>query len=155
LRITEKREDTLELERPVVTEYMLQKMRETGPWTRLISVMGFIGMGFMVLMGLMVMLGSSFIPQGEGAPPIALMGIFYILLSLVYLFPLLYLFRYSSAVKRLRENSQQAMEDALSYQKSFWKFVGILTIIGLIFAILGMIAAILIPVFLATKGMPM
>lgn len=143
----------MEKENPAITEYMLQLMRETGPWTRFLSIIGFITVGIMLLVGLVMVLGLSFLPRGTGGPAMAFMGIFYMASSLLYLFPSLYLFKYASAVKRLRESGQSAVEDALLYQKSFWKFVGIVTIIAMIFAVLGVIAAIALPVFLAVRGM--
>jgi hypothetical protein len=40
---------------------------------------------------------------------------------------------------------ESELEAALSYQKSFWKFAGILCLIGIIFAVVGIVAAIAIP----------
>ena len=48
--------------------------------------------------------------------------------------------------------SESEMESALSYQKSFWKFVGILGIIMIAFAILGVIAAIVIQIIVGIQG---
>jgi len=42
--------------------------------------------------------------------------------------------------------------NAIAYQKSFWKFVGILALVSIAFAIVGIISAILIPSFIALRG---
>jgi hypothetical protein len=42
--------------------------------------------------------------------------------------------------------------NAIAYQKSFWKFMGILVLVCIVIAILGILAAILIPTFLAFRG---
>jgi len=140
------------LQNSTVTENMLQSLRETKPWTRFMSVLGFIGVGIMTLVGLVFILGMSFLPQQAGGPPMAIMGIIYILGSVLYFVPSLYLFKYASAIGRLRDGSQEALEDALLYQKSFWKFIGILTLVMLVIVLLGIIAAIALPIFLAVRA---
>jgi hypothetical protein len=57
-------------------------------------------------------------------------------LACVYIAPGLYLARYASAIKRLNVNSTAAgLEEALKHQKSFRRFIGIVTAIGLASAV--------------------
>jgi hypothetical protein len=132
-----------------ITDHMVNSVRSTKPWTRFLSILGFIAVAFMLVFGILMMVVKNILPQANGDFPVVLMGLMYILMSLFYLFPSMYLFKYSSAVDRfLLSGRESEMESALSYQKSFWKFVGILSLIMIIIAILGIIAAIIIPLIL-------
>jgi hypothetical protein len=135
-----------------VTPVMINALRATKPWTKLLAVLGFISVAFMVLVGIGVALFSSLIPGQQGAPT-AVMGGMYIVMAGVYFFPALYLVKYSSAVERFLKTGLSAeMESALTYQKSFWKFVGILSLIGIGLMIIGMGAAIMIPLLMKFGG---
>jgi len=129
-----------------VTNQMISYLRSTKPWTKFLSVLGFIMVAFSVLIGLVFMIGRNLFPQLNGAPTF-IVGIMYMLFSLIYLFPSIYLFKYSSSISRFLNTGREIdMESALSHQKSFWKFVGIVSLIAIIIAVLGIIAAIVIPV---------
>jgi hypothetical protein len=63
-----------------------------------------------------------------------------------YFIPSLYLFKFSSALSRAQvSRSVQDVVHALKLQKSFWKFVGIVGLIMVIFMILGIASVIVIP----------
>ena len=118
-------------------------------WTKFLSVMGFIGAAFIVLIGILIMLASNFLPKEAGAKIPPFVGIIYMLLSIFYIIPSIYLFKYSSALNRYLNNKMESeMESALSYQKSFWKFIGLACVIGMVFAVVGIIAAIAIPLMI-------
>jgi hypothetical protein len=132
-----------------ILNYIRNSLRATKPWTRLLSVLGFIGTGFTVLMGLGIIVGRNFIPISPKAPPLEYLGIFYILTSVFYLIPSIWLSKYSSAIESfLKGGDALQLGSAIAYQKSFWKFVGILVLVFMIIAILGILAAILMPKFL-------
>ena len=132
---------------------MIDSMRSTRPWAMFLSIVGFISVGFMVLAALIMMVVGSVLPQEIDGFPAALMGIMYIFMSFFYLVPSIYLFRYSSAIGRFLESmAASEMEAALSYQKSFWKFIGIVAIVMFGFAILGVIAAIVIPLIIGIQS---
>lgn len=132
-----------------VTDQMLNSMRSTKLWTKFLSIMGFIGAGFIVLMGILITLAGNLFPKADGAKIPAFIGIIYIVFSIFYIIPSIYLFKYSSALNRFLDNKMDAeMESAFSYQKSFWKFLGIVCLVGIVFSIVGIIAAIVIPLML-------
>ena len=136
-----------------VLNYIMKSLRATKPWTRLLSILGFIFTGLTVLVGLGIILGRDFLPVSPKAPPLVFLGIFYILTSVLYLVPSIWLSRYSSAIASfLKGGDSVQLGNAIAYQKSFWKFVGILVLVSLVFMIVGIIAAILIPTFLAFRG---
>ena len=128
-----------------VTNEMISSLRSTRPWTKLLSVLGFIMVAFFVLIGIVLMFVKNLFPQLKGAPTM-FVGIMYMLMSLMYLFPSLYLFKYSSSVSRFLNTGREIdMESALTHQKSFWKFVGIVSLVAIIIAVLSIMAAIVIP----------
>ena len=104
-------------------------------------------------MGVGVILGRNFLPVSDKAPPLIFLGIFYILTSVLYLVPSIWLSKYSSAIASfLKGGDSVHLGNAIAYQKSFWKFMGILVLVSIVLAIVGIIAAILIPAFLAFRG---
>lgn len=133
-----------------ILNYIMNSLRATKPWTRLLSILGFIGTGLTVVMGFGIMVGENFIPISPKAPPLLYVGIFYILTSVFYLVPSIWLSKYSSAIDSfLKGGNAIQLGKAIAYQKSFWKFVGILVLVFIIVAILGVLAAILIPTYIA------
>jgi hypothetical protein len=130
---------------------LIKPLLATKPWARLCSIIGFIGSVFMVLAGLGMMLGGVAMgqnsPFGRGLG--AGMGLVYILLSLLYFFPSLFLFKYASKIG-VASSTQSAADivSALEQQKLFWKFAGILVSIMIIFMLIGIASAILIPIIM-------
>ena len=124
----------------------------TKPWVRLMSVLGFISAGFMILAGLGMML-AGMATSDLGSGQALAIGLLYPVFGLLYIVPSAYLFRYASRIgDYLRGGQEIQLELALDSQRSFWKFVGILTVIGMVVAVLGMAAAILIPAMLMLRG---
>ena len=136
-----------------ILNYIRKSLRSTWPWTRLLSVLGFIGTGLIILAGLGVIVGESFIPVSEKAPPLVFMGIFYILASVFYLVPSIWLSKFSTAVSAfLKSGDAIELGKAIAYQKSFWKFIGILALVSIALTVVGIIAAILIPSLISLRG---
>jgi hypothetical protein len=112
-----------------VTPLMVEHLRATKPWVRLISVVMFIFAGLMFLGGLAIFLIPSSGLQSAGlfGP---LVGIFYLIFGGLYVIPAYFLHQYASSIQDfLLNGSDSAMESALGSQKSFWRFTGILTLI--------------------------
>lgn len=131
---------------------LLQPLLATKPWVRLCSIVGFVMTGFMVLAGIFMIIGMGAVATMGGDPGMAGMGVgfgifggvLYMLLSLIYFFPSLFLHRYANSIAQAdRTNSNSDIAKALEYQKSFWKFVGIMTLIFVSFFLLGMLLAII------------
>jgi hypothetical protein len=137
-----------------ILNYITNSLRGTRPWTRLLSILGFIGVAFTILAGIAMIVGRNLIPVSNPMPPMAFLGIVYMLTSVFYLIPAIWLSKYSSAITSFLKGSDAIqLGNAIAYQKSFWKFVGILALVSIVIAVLGIIAAILIPAFLAFRGL--
>ncbi len=142
-----------------ITALMGQYAMQMRPWVRLISVLAFIGAGFMVVVGAAFALVGSLAGsalQGTNATAFgavggAAFGGIYVVLGLVFcLPPAVFLHRTASAIKRMQSGDQtSALEAVLKNQKSYWRFVGILSLIGIVAGVLAFVlgvgAAILIP----------
>ena len=139
------REDTIEIpaakpEDVVLSEKGRKYLSQTGPWVRFLSVLFFLSIGFMILGGLaIVLVGMTGSLLGQSNPAYNVLpggafaaGLVYILAAILYLAPAIFLSRYASAIKKMRsEPSTQALEGAIKYQKSFWRYTGVIAAIFL------------------------
>jgi len=126
-----------------VPQEVIELLRKTKPWVRLIAVLGFIGLGLALLAAAAALvLGAS---SGMGAGPM-LMQVGVVVVEFVVLFPaLLFLHRYASRIGNLVASGHpQDLEDALAAQKSYWKYLGILVLVCIILAIVGVAAAVVL-----------
>ena len=81
------------------------------------------------------------------------MGLFCILARVFYLVPSIWLSKYSTAISAfLKAGDAIELGKAIAYQKSFWKFIGILALVSIALTVLGIIAAILIPTLITLRG---
>ncbi len=120
-----------------VAEEVVAILRSTKPWVRFLSVLGFLGLGLLVLGCLAILV----IPMGPmGSMPIGPRigaSFAYLLMGLVQFPAVLFLSRYASRISRLAgTNAPIDLEDALRAQKSFWKYLGILTLVMMILYLL-------------------
>jgi hypothetical protein len=129
------------LEETVLSVTGQKFLNQTRPWVRFLSIMVYIGAIFTLLGGLMIILagyagalfgaGSEAFQQFPGGG--FALGLVYLVLAVLYVPPGIFLSRYASAIKTLESTgTSMALENALKYQKSFWRYAGILTVIGLI-----------------------
>lgn len=141
----------------VITEVVKDYLLETAKWAKFIAIIGFIGIGFMILFALffgtlMGALGAATTFSGESGVPLFMGGfftVFYILIILLYFFPIKYLYDFSTKVKNaIQINDQQLFTEAILKLKAHYKYIGILMMvvlglyaIGIIISIVGGLAA--------------
>ena len=133
---------------PAITPAMMGYLKQTKPWVRFLSIMGFIGTGLLFLVGLLLIFGAGilarFTSTAIGGLPLVLAGCLYAALGCVCFFPALYLFRFADAIqKALIRDQVGGMEEALKHQKSYWTFMGILVLIILIIQIVALMLVVL------------
>lgn len=151
---------------PVLKEITLTQparsfLLETSKWAQFFAILGFIFTGFIVIAALfmgsiMESLNhfSQMIPNDVTQDqPNGMIGsgisifitLIYLLMALLYFFPSLYLYRFSSKTKHgIRSNADIEVEEGLKNLKSVFKFWGILTIIVLGIYLLSFVGMILI-----------
>ncbi len=126
-----------------VAEEVVGILRSTKPWVRFLSVLGFLGLGLMLL-GCLAILVLPMGPMGSMSMGPRIGASFaYLLMGLVQFPAVLFLHRYAGRIGRLAASGDPIdLEDALRAQKSFWKYLGILTLVMIIlyvFIIVGVI----------------
>lgn len=117
---------------------------ETRKWTMFLAIIGFIFIGLIVLMGLIFgLVGSFFGSYLGGFERIAILLV-YILIGVLYFFPIYYLMKFSINMKNaIQQGKQQELTSAFEFLKSHYKFIGILTIVALsLYVLLGIVAVI-------------
>ncbi len=128
-----------------INEASRRDLGEAARWAKFLAILGFIGVGIMVLTGLVAsaMLGSLPGMDSEPFPP-AILAFFYIAFALLYFLPILYLYRFAAhAQEAVRGSSTQELEVALANIKSHYKFIGILAVVLLGFYALGIAFVVL------------
>jgi hypothetical protein len=114
-----------------------------------LSVLSFIGSAFMVLAAVFMIFAGAMMPKTPGNPVSpAILGVIYIPLALLYIYPGIKLWGYGSAIKSLlASRATHDLEAALGQQKSFWKFAGIAAIVMIVLYVLmvvGMVIAAMV-----------
>lgn len=121
-------------------------LREAGKWAYFLGILGFIGVGLMVLLAFSIgAIFSRFNPYGGMPFPTTLLTVIYLIMAALYFFPVLYLFKFGSKTKMaFATNDTDTLTDGIKNLKSHYKFVGIFTIVIIslyalifIFALLG------------------
>lgn len=111
-------------------------LKETSSWTYFLSILGFIGIGLMAIFGVFfgaIMSSSAF---GDTNPYAAMgfsmgyFGLIYVVMALLYFFPVYYLFNFSKKMKKaLKLNNNEDFKMAFANLKSHYKFMGIFAIV--------------------------
>jgi len=123
-------------------------LKEAARWAKFLAIIGFIFCGLFVLCGLFA--GSfiasmySRIGAAQGAAiGGAIYSVYFIVMALLYFFPCLYTFNFAQKMQlALRSNDQSQLNQSFRNLKACYRFMGILTIIGLCFFALGLIFAV-------------
>ena len=118
-------------------------LNETGKWAKFLAILGFCFIGLFVVFALFA--GTILSSMGNELPyPGAVLSGIYLLLGLLYFFPVYYLFRFSSKIRSaLYTKSNPDLDSAFENLKAHYKFIGILMIVVMSFYILAGGAALI------------
>jgi hypothetical protein len=106
-------------------------------------------------MGFVMSMASEIAHQSLPFPP-SFLTFFYIVIAIVYFFPIYYLFKFSEDLKfALEMGHEEQLTSAFRWLKSHYKFIGILLIIFTGLGILTFFASIMAGIFgfFATTGL--
>jgi hypothetical protein len=146
-----------------VSAAIIDQLAKTRGWTMFVSVMLWLGAGFLLLAGIallaMGMIGSA--AGGEtfgemsnsmgGAIGMVAIGVLYLVFAVVYIFPALKLSKFSSRCSELKNAQTEIMlVAALNEMRAFWKFVGIWLIILIALYPIIIVGAVAFGLFSAT-----
>ena len=130
-----------------INEYLIA----TSKWGKFLAIMGYIGMGILFLIAILMIVGLSQFSKISGMGfPMTMMGFVYILIAVIYYFPVNYLYKFSVRIKKGLDSKDLPMiASGFRNLKSLFKFMGILTIV--IISIYGLILVIAVPLILLLK----
>lgn len=111
-------------------------LRETAKWAYFLSILGYIGIGFIVLIAIFAGAFFAFIGNlsremnNFGAMGGSFISSLYLLIAVFYFFPVYYLNKFASNAKiALRDNDSKSLAASFEYLKSHYKFIGIVSLI--------------------------
>ncbi len=125
-----------QLEQLTLTSASKNFLRETAKWTFFLSVLGFIMIGLILIFAafaskfvdIMQMSYPQPLPKGIGVS----LTITYLILAIIYFFPVYYLLQFSNKMKKaLSTKNDEILAKAFESLKSHYKFIGVFIIITL------------------------
>lgn len=115
-----------------LSDQTINHLDETRKWTTFLSILGFVFLGLLIIFGLFFGRIFSRFGNMQMIPFAGLIGIIYIIMAIIYFFPIYYLYMFSSYAKKACETRNPTdMEKAMQNLKSHFKFIGILIIVVL------------------------
>ncbi len=121
--------------------------KETGKWTKLLAILGFIFIGLMVLAALTMGTLMSAFGGDDSIMPFSgvAFGAVYLIMALIYYFPVMYLYKFSKNIKRAFVTMDaQSFNTAIESLKSHYKYIGIFTVIIMVFYALGLLSLLVV-----------
>jgi magnesium-transporting ATPase (P-type) len=108
-------------------------LKSVSPWLRFLGVIYYIICGFLVAGGLIMLIAAPLMEDLDfGGETSFLMGVFYLISAIITFFPARFIYFFGARLRNyFLNNAEKELELAFKYNKSFWKFCGIITIICL------------------------
>jgi hypothetical protein len=123
-----------ELEQLTITSGAKGFLTETSKWCKFLSILGFVGLGLLLLSSFFINTIYSNMPQASAMPFNLgiVMTIVYVLIIAIYIFPIYYLYQFSIQLKKaLISKDDETLASAFEMLKSHYKFTGVFSIIML------------------------
>lgn len=122
-------------------------------WTKFLSILGFIILGvlaiFVISAGILItgMNEYAFQTHMYGYMPGTFSWMYaflYLIVLGIYFVPIFYLYKFSTRIRKaLSDRSSYTLTEALQFLNRHYQFIGILTIIGLIFFVISSVMMIM------------
>ncbi|MDA8692423.1 DUF5362 family protein [Saprospiraceae bacterium] len=131
-------DDSVPSDSLVLSQDVKSYLLETAKWSKLLSIVGFVMIALIVIGSILagVFMGSimSAASQEFGGAGAMFGGGFitfmYMIIGLIYFFPIMYLYKFSTKMKTaIANNNQVQLSESFKNLKSCYKFMGILTLI--------------------------
>jgi hypothetical protein len=123
-----------ELEQLTITSAAKGFLTETSKWCKFLSILGFVGLGLLLLSSFFIYTIYSNMSQASAMPFNLgiVMTIVYVLIIAIYIFPIYYLYQFSVQLKKaLISKDDETLASAFEMLKSHYKFTGVFSIIML------------------------
>lgn len=124
-----------QLEQLTLTSTSKSFLKETAKWTSFLSILGFILITLMLVLAAFSSTIFNMVAKMQPGIPESLglsLAITYLVLSIIYFFPVYYLLQFSRKMKKaLATKNDETLASAFKMLKSHYKFIGVFTIITL------------------------
>jgi len=133
-----------------LTRASIHSINTIRKWALFLSVIGFIMMVFLVIFGFSFGAIIEKIAGDIGDPyTYTVMGFIYLVMAIIYFFPILYLYRFSTnARKSIEQNDSEALTTAFRFLKDHYVYIGILMAMATGLYLLSMVALVVIYLFM-------
>jgi cytochrome b561 len=121
----------------------LRDLDKTRKWTMFLAILGFIAIGVLLIVGIITGIFLSVFNKGDTASSIPgwLVCIIIIASSVIYFFPMLYIYRFSKFLAGVsKTNDNEELKKAFKNLRSYFTYIGILIIAILVIYIIAFLA---------------
>jgi len=138
------------MENITLNQTSISWLYQTTRWARFIAILGYVLIGFLVIVGIFMGFILSFLNQEmtnlTQSPQISstVLAIIYVGMAILYFFPVHYLFQFSNRfINAFKAEDEESLNASFEYLKMHYKFIGILMIVMLVIYALLFLGAIL------------
>ena len=130
-------------------------LRNGATWGKFIAIVGYVGIGFMSVISIAMIVFAPFMNKIQGGQlgtiSLIAMGAVYIIMAILYYFPVSFLYRYSvRVIKAVNADDQMMLESSFRNLNNLFRFIGVITIIML--SIIALYLLIMIPTFIVMSS---
>ncbi|QXP68687.1 hypothetical protein H0I28_06990 [Polaribacter sp. AHE13PA] len=134
-----------QLEQLTITKASKNFLKETAKWAKFLSIIGFILIAIMLVFAVFATTIFELAGKMQPGMPASLgltMTVTYLVLAIIYFFPVYYLLQFSNKMKTaLSTKNDETLAKAFEMLKSHYKFIGVFTIITMsLYALLIVVA---------------
>ena len=128
-------------------------LKETAVWGKFLAVIGFIYSGLIAVGAIfagsmLAKFSGNSLSNSEGLLAGGSVAIIYLCMAVIVFFMSLFLFRFARKTQfALQSNDQVTLAESFKNLKIYFRFAGIITVIALIFAVLGIVGILLATAF--------
>lgn len=144
---------SLLMENVTLNKTSLNWLFDTARWARFIAILGFILIGFLVIVGIFIGPVLSALNENMAIAPStsalsgSVIAAIYLVIAVIYFFPIYYLFQFSNGlIMAYKAEDEEKLNASLHFLKKHFKFIGIFTIVVLAIYILIFVAAIFVSI---------
>ena len=132
-----------------VNENMKSDLLTAAKWAKFLCIIGCIGTVLMVLIGILLMIFGSFMANIAQMPYGAAMGALYLIIAVIYIYPLIKGFQFANGTKAgCLASDENELARGFSGLRALLRFLGIFTIIMMILYVLVFLGIIIVTVLL-------
>ncbi|MCD6091885.1 MAG: hypothetical protein J7J72_10320 [Bacteroidales bacterium] len=142
------------MENLTLSKTSLNWVYDAARWARFISILGFILLTFLVIVGIFIgpilsMLNDKMdIASSTATLSGGLIAAIYIAIAVIYFFPIFYLFQFSHGfIKAYKAENEESLNNSFRFLKKHYTFIGIMLIVVIVLYIVLFVGSMLALMF--------